>query len=296
LPTSKKIDADGTKQAIEVVLKKAPESYYGYVFDEQEAPLEGVLVRATNMESQKKVEVYSDAAGKFSLPIEAKKDYLLLLSKAKYINLNINRNDIDAKNMALGAVRMKLATNEYENISTIKDPGTATVEKFTVQLAAVRGKNTDLKPYQTALKDVGEVFMTESGNDVYKIKVGKFKTREEAVTALKKVEAAGYKGMITTGIKGGTDKTPIAPPIAAVQYSNYHVRLTTLSKPENFEMAKVEKIAKVTSMKSGALTIFLLSNFKTHDDAKHALEMAKTAGFNDAYLVEKAGDKLTKVE
>jgi hypothetical protein len=298
LPTSKKIDADGAKQAIEVILKKAPESYFGYVFDEQEEPIEGVLVRATNMENQKKVEVFSDATGKFSLPIEAKKDYLLLLSKEKYINLNVNRNDVDAKNMALGAVRMKLATNDYSNDTRIKNPGgiVSTVDKFTVQLAAVRGKNTDLKPYQTALKDVGEVFMTESGNDVYKIKVGKFKTREDAVAALKKVEAAGYKGMITTGIKGGAETAPMTPPIPAIQYSNYHVRLTTLSKPENFEMTKVEKIAKVTSMKNGALTIFLLSNFKTLDDAKHALEMAKTAGFKDAYLVEKTGDKLTKVE
>ncbi len=296
LPTSKKIDADGAKQAIEVVLKKAPESYYGYVFDEQEEPLESVLVRATNLENKKIVEVFSDATGKFSLPIEAKKDYLLLLSKEKYINLNVNRNDVDAKNMALGAVRMKLATTAYSNTSTVKDPGTS--DKFTVQLAAVRGKNTDLKPYQTALKEVGEVFMTESGNDVFKIKVGKFKTREEAVAALKKVEAAGYKGMITTGIKGGASTGPITPPVAIadVPYSNYHVRLTTLSKPENFEMAKVEKIAKVTSMKSGAFTVFLLSNFKSLDDAKHALEMAKNAGFKDAYLVEKVGEKMTKVE
>jgi hypothetical protein len=40
----------------------------------------------------------------------------------------------------------------------------------------------------------------------------------------------------------------------------------------------------------------MLSNFKNLDQARKAKEAAVNAGFKGAYVVEKKGDKLTKVE
>jgi septal ring-binding cell division protein DamX len=313
---TKSIKASGSKnQTITIELKKAAPMFIGTVTDIDGNLVSDVYVKATNTANQKKLEAYSDEKGKYALPLDANSDYLLNFSKSGFINLTVNKKGLDAKNRDLGTAKMKTVAEQY-NVENVFPPAvdekddivftskgastTSSPAKFTIQLASVKDKNTDLSSFQKALKDVGEVYITESANNIYKIKVGKFATREAAIDAMKKVKDAGFQGIITPGISGGktavkpTNLIPLAQPEEGM--SNYHVRLETLSKPENFLASKVERIGQITTMKSGELTIFMLSNFKNLDQARKAKEAAVNAGFKGAYVVEKKGDKLTKVE
>lgn len=318
LPTNKMImSAEGGNNntiKLEVELKKAPPTYYGFVVDDEGKAIENVLVRATNTTNQKQIEVYSDDKGKFQLPLEAKNNYLLFFSKAKFVNLNINRKDLSANDLALGNIKLKAVAEEYAAASKpakVTTKGTTEKPKYTIQVAAVKGKPIDIAPYQSALKHIGEVFTSEN-DGVYRVKVGKFYTKEEALVAQAKVKAAGYESVVTLGateqksvydklrrpieIDERTNPTTNTATSKTTTYSNYHVRLETLSKPENFDASKVEKFGKVTTVKNGNLTIFLLSNFASLEDARQAKKQAQSAGFTGAYIVEKQGDKLNKVE
>lgn len=296
--------SEGKQQTLEIMLKKVAASFFATVVDTEGKPIADALVRATNLANSKAIDVLTDASGKAILPIEAGANYLMYISKAKYIDLNANRKNIDAKSLNLGKFELK-AVEDYTVGPTIYQNGnkpgviitTKGEPKFTIQLAAVKGK-PDLRPFQKELGNIGEVFATEGENNIFKVKVGKYATREEAATALAKIKEAGFNGVVSTNLTSVANPGgAVAPPAPIIKdrFSNYHVRLVTLSKPENFEASKVDKIGRVTNMKSGALTIFMLSDFKTLSDAKSALGYAQNAGFKDAYIVEKQGDKLTKV-
>ncbi len=311
--TNRTLKSNGSKaQNITIELKKAAPTYVGTVTDFDGNMVSEVLVRATNVATNKKVEAISDEKGKFALPLEANNDYLINFSKAAYVNFSLNKKDLDAKNRDLGIAKIKAVAEDYstENVFLPKDTelagitpkGGATINskaKYTIQLASVKGKSINLSEFNNNLKDVGEVYILDAGNEVYKIRVGRFATREEAVDAAKKVQALGYKSMITPYLTEVSKDAPKKAPVpigVKNKMSNYHVRLETLSKPENFDASKVEKIAQVTTMKSGNFTIFLLSGFKTLEDAREAKDAAIIAGHKGAFVVEKIGEKLTKVE
>ena len=284
-----------------ITLKRAQVPYFGFVLDEDGLPMEGVMVKATNTLSQLKFEAATDAAGKYTLPLEAGNDYLIYFSKSRYINLNINKKSLSAEDLSLGSVRLRMTYVAVEPAD--KKIGTTAKEtsqpRFTLQIASVSDPNADLTPFKTALKEVGEVFMTAGANGTYKIKVGKFATREEAVVAYEKAQKAGYKPMISTAI-GGVSKDEKQPPIELLKpdetvYSNYVVKLCALSKPENFNGSKIQHLGKISSMTSGNMTVFLLNNFKDLEAAKNALQQVQQAGFPDAIVVEKKDGQLLKV-
>lgn len=285
-----------------VKLKKGPMPYSGFVLDEDGLPVEGVLVKATNTTSQLKLEAMSDANGKYNLPLEASNDYLIYFSKPKFINLSINKKRLSKDDLSLGSVKLRMSFED--DIKSEKKSGKGSKEqdqpRFTLQIASVSDQNADLNPFKVALKEIGEVYMTPGTNGTFKIKVGKFVTREEAVQAYEKAQKAGFKPMISTAITG-IPQTERQPPVELLRpdtgvYSNYALKLCALSKPENFNSANIEHLGKVSSMKTGEMTIFLLNNFRDLEAAKSALSEVQKNGFPDAFVVEKKDGQLIKVK
>ena len=67
--------------------------------------------------------------------------------------------------------------------------------------------------------------------------------------------------------------------------SEYKVRLVSYEDPIWFESGKVKDLGKVEHWKKGTWTIFILSGFKTYEEAENARIKAVNRGFKDAEVV-----------
>lgn len=285
-------------QAQTVILSKSAPLYQGVVRDFDGKLLSDVIVKATNLNTNKSVSAQTDESGKYALNLEPNSNYVFLFSKAGFINMTDTKNNIDAKNKDLGTMKLRTVATaySYEENFAAKGVSINNKAKFTIQLAAVKDKNVDLSQYQKDLGKIGDVYLSENDNGIYRIKLGKFPTREAVVSALEDVKAAGYQGIISPILGNTVTTQPPTPMSLPVSKGKYHIKLVALTKPENFEAAKVEKIGKITKYQVGAATVFLLSDYNTIQEAKIAQESAIKAGFKDAHIVEKQGDKYNKVQ
>jgi hypothetical protein len=281
-----------------ITLAKAAMPYLGTVMDIDGNLLKEVIIKATNLNSNKSITAQSDDNGKYALNLEPNNSYVLLFSKAGFINMTETKNNIDAKNKDLGTMKLRTVATAYSVNETLVSKGAAINNraKFTIQLAAVKDKNADLSKYQTDLAKIGEVYLSENDNGIYRIKLGKFATREAALSALEAVKTAGYQGIISPVLGITTKSAPPTPLAQNTSIGKYFIRLVALTKPENFEEDKVNKIGKITKYQVGAATVFLLADYATVEEATVAKLSAMKAGFKDAFIVEKIGDKYVKVE
>lgn len=280
-----------------VTLVKSATLYQGSVTDIDGKTMNEVIVKATNVSENRSLTTQTNENGKYALDLKAGENYVFVFSKIGFINLTEVKNNIDAKNKELGVTKMRTVATAYsidENLAA-KGVSINNKAKFTIQLAAIKDKNVDLSKYQKDLGKIGEVYLSDNDNGIYRIKLGRFSTREAVTSALEAVKAAGYQGVVSPILGTTATSAPPKPVSMANAKGKYHIKLVALTKPENFEAAKVEKIGKVTTYKVGAATVFLISDFQTLEEANIAKESAIKAGFKDAQVVEKQGDKYNKV-
>lgn len=291
------ITSNAKYQEQTVTLTKVASLYQGQVTDFDGKVLNDVTIKATNLKNNSSLIAQSDENGKYALDLEPNNNYVLLFSKPGFINITDTKNKIDAKNRDLGIMKLRTVATAYSIDESLVSKGVAinNKAKFTIQLAAVKDKSVDLSKYQKDLGKIGEVYLSDNDNGIYRIKLGKFTTREAVVSALEDVKKAGYEGIISP-ILGATTSTPPSMPLSEIiTKGKYHVKLVALTKPENFDASKIEKIGKITKYQVGAATVFLLSSYNTIEEAKTAKDSAVNAGFKEAHIVEKQGDKYNKV-
>ncbi len=173
--------------------------------------------------------------------------------------------------------------------------------KFSIQLAAKKGKSkVSTAPY-SSLTDIGDLYHTyEKGYS--KLRLGFFSSKSAANMAKK---AAAKKGFTEAYI---VDETGNSKPISYSETSSkpqtkridtttkYKVRLASLTKPENFKRALVERYGTIESVKRGKFTVFMLSGYSSKTTARAAVKKAIKAGFKDAELVIDNNGKLTTIK
>ena len=171
--------------------------------------------------------------------------------------------------------------------------------KFSIQLAAKKGKsNLSTAPY-TSLTDIGDLYQTyEKGYT--KLRLGFFASKSAANMAKK---SAAKKGFPEAYIVNETNK-PVSYSTSTTATktkridttTKYKVRLASLTKPENFKRALVERHGTIESFKKGKFTVFLLSGYSSKDNARAAVKKAVKAGFKDAQLVIDNNGNLTPIK
>ncbi len=196
-----------------------------------ELPLEGVLVRLTNQANNTSAEYITDAKGKFKFPMTANTNVHLTFSKEGFVVGQKFVKHSETMSHYLGeiplkpsAVTDKVALNtttqtppkEVKKDDTPKDYSVRVIPSsikkgsetpveaepvkvvkpagYAVQITILKLNDVMSTNKFDDLKKEGNVYGVPEG-DVKKVRLGIFKTRDEAVAATKKVLALGYKGV-----------------------------------------------------------------------------------------------------
>jgi hypothetical protein len=81
-----------------------------------------------------------------------------------------------------------------------------------------------------------------------------------------------------------------------VEDKTFKVQIAAMKKAELFNDEKVAQIWKIDQVKHGDFTLFIMDGIKTLQQAKDLKAKVKTAGYTDAKVVVKDGDKFRVVD
>jgi hypothetical protein len=81
-----------------------------------------------------------------------------------------------------------------------------------------------------------------------------------------------------------------------VEDKTFKVQIAAMKNPDLFNDSKVGQIWKIDQVKHGEFTIFIMDGIKTLQQAKDLKAKVKTAGFTDAKVVVKDGEKFKVVD
>ncbi|MEM9887898.1 MAG: carboxypeptidase regulatory-like domain-containing protein [Bacteroidota bacterium] len=310
----------------EVVLRREGESYRGLVSDvDTRIPMSDVRIEATNQRTGQISNAYTDQNGEYQLALMQGQNYTIRLSKMGYSDLNINVATRDGRDRSiLGGISMRrvnsttpIQDNRVTAGNTSNDRAInindLPTESYAVQVAATDKPN--LNNY-TALNVHGNVYFMNIGN-MYRIRVGVFLDKADASTTLRKIRTEGYRDAFIVKEKtlDVSDKVLldegdyIATPdevnrggmpndntSSTGNLSGYKVQLAAYRNPQYFDESKVRDLGYVEQMQKGQFTVMLLSGFATAQEAKIAMQRAKSAGFSSAFVVLEENGEIRRVK
>lgn len=248
-------------------------------------------------------------------------EFSLIPSAVSDKNALVASVEPDKKTIARPAA-IPIAYNEV----TVK---TTEIPVFAIQLMVTGNENIlNLSQYDD-LKTVGNIYIVpESGTQ--KVRLGIYKSQAEADAAMKKVLDLGYKSTYVVQEKNARAVennifTPLPKPVQprqtkpkplpqpkkqATTPKNYNttavkdiaddktfkVKIAAMKNAEWFDDSKVGQIWKIDQVKQGDITLFIMDGIKTLQQAKDIKAKVKTAGYKDAKVVVKDGNKYKVVD
>ena len=183
------------------------------------------------------------------------------------------------------------------NVYTVTSPGKKEV-RFGVFTTKAKAE-AFIKKINTY--DVPNVFTVVEEKDYKTIANNIIIEKPEAVPSSYSI---AVKKSVTSATKTSEVITPIAKDgevivikkTADVPDTDYKVRIAAFKNPNLFDDSKVSKIGKITSVKEGNFTVFFIDGFTYFDDAHTYKKLVQQAGYKDAKVVLKEGDKFRVVD
>ncbi|NNF32953.1 MAG: hypothetical protein HKN68_02530 [Saprospiraceae bacterium] len=170
---------------------------------------------------------------------------------------------------------------------------------YFIQLAALSKTAGDKKDF-ARLSKYGNIYRVPQSNLV-KIRLGYFLDRNEASKVLSTVKSYGYQDAFIThqtmntsemelmlandNLSGAGDNSSYMVPSKFKGGSNYKVRLASYEDPIWFDIGKAKNLGKIEQWTKGGWTIFILSGYKSLEEAEKAKIRAINKGFADAEIV-----------
>lgn len=181
------------------------------------------------------------------------------------------------------------------------------VNGYSVQLASL-AKQPDLGKFGN-LSSLGRVYDVNTGS-AYKVRMGVYNTREEAVAAAASAKGMGYAGAFIVADNGnsafpqagGTAQPTYTPPTTRppstgpASSGTYKVQIGAFGKPQNFDRNKAAQLGTVETTSRGALTLFMIGNLYSLDEARRVQASAKAMGYSGAFVLEMVNGQLVKVK
>ena len=315
LPSTIQISTIGLRQnrEYEVMLSREGEQYVGRILNFQDnTPVTGVTVLATNQNTNSRTEARSDANGEYALALRPNASYVLRYSRPGYRDISQIFRTRDGVDRFIPTASMFSTTQEFIDSEPFDpvtsggfDPGTKSGEPaisrgYSVQVAAVKSPNLDAF---SNLDKLGEVYSTEV-NGIYKIRVGVFGARQEAAKILKSVKSKGYKGAFIVeeegrpGTSGSVERGRVEEFVKkepVFRTSKYMVQLAAYRDVRWFDDSAIKGLGVIEERKREGWTVKYLSGFDSLFDAQQALRKARSAGFNSAFIVTDENGELKKV-
>lgn len=302
LSASFDLNSTGSSQReFSIALSRLGESYAGKIVNyTTRTPIEGVLVIANNRNTGAELQARTDRNGDYYLALSPYSSYSLRFSSPGYKELNFSVDTESGLDRSiLGIISMLPVTGAPGMPDT--DPNIPSAPNqpnlqtgFAVQVAAI---STPALDQFAELASLGNVYYAEQAGR-YKIRVGVFSTREEAENALRSAKAKGYPTSFIVKEDGGPGVVdgPTTPPASASKGGQYKVQLAAYSNPKNFDPSKVSGLGTIEERKKGKLTVKYVGGLATLADAQRVLSIAKSAGFDTAFIVVEENGVLKPVK
>lgn len=292
----------------EILLPRIGEEYLGRIVSyTTRLPLDEATVTATNQTTSNVMTMRTDLNGDYMLALSPNTTYIVRYSRPGYRDINRTvRVGSSFDRDALGVISM-IPTDAVVTDVPLSDIGvksgapTTVAEGFAVQLAAMSRPN--LEGF-AGLNNIGNIYYRQDGS-IYRIRMGTYRTREEAERVLGLVKNQGYREAFIVQEQGGqmggpttdlTPKTPsptTPPPTAAT--GRYKIQLAAYRDARNFDAAKLEGLGRIEDVKRSNFTVKYLAAYATVEEARQVLRSARAAGFKDAFIVEDVNGTLRKV-
>ena len=186
-------------------------------------------------------------------------------------------------------------------------PSYTQVNGYSVQLASL-GKSPDLSKFSN-VSSLGRVYSVNTGN-AHKVRIGVFATRDEAAQAAASAKGSGYSGAFVVADNGssafpvaGGSQPPYTPPTTrppstgdANAAGNFKVQIGAYSKPQNFDRNKAAQLGTVETTSRGALTLFMIGNLYSLDQARQVQANAQAMGYTGAFILQRVNGQLVKIK
>ncbi|MBB4077714.1 hypothetical protein GGR28_000315 [Lewinella aquimaris] len=154
---------------------------------------------------------------------------------------------------------------------------------FAIQVASVASA-PDLTAFDK-LASLGRVYAVEADGR-YKVRVGTFADREQAVAAASQVKDLGYAGsFVVTETQVAAVLAAPAPTVTTTD-APFRVQLGAFGKPENFDRQRATALGTLASMQKGDLTVFYIDGLTSLTQAESVQRRALAAGFTGAYVLQ----------
>lgn len=174
---------------------------------------------------------------------------------------------------------------------------------YFIQLAAIFNSDANVSPFQNLVR-FGNIYKVYKSNSI-KIRLGYYLDRDEAAEVLQQVRKSGFEDAFITYEALNTSQLELAissydsgkfnqtPPSSEENYPDYEndnlveykVRLASYEDPIWFDVNKVKDIGQIEQWTKSGWTIFVLSGFKTKEEAERANIQALNRGFSDSEVV-----------
>ena len=172
---------------------------------------------------------------------------------------------------------------------------TAMAADYTVQIGAFG--SAPEKSFTRAAGEYGEVTVNDSGDGVTRVSVGRYATRDEAVSALTRLQIAGYNDAYVTNVLSGSNasvssQTAAAKPATAATIQNNAQTTAGASTPAPAPSAAVATQAASTSASQAGR--FRLRTHDTQSGQTTDLQVSQTgvAGGPPAVVAGVGADKV----
>ena len=301
----------------------ATAEYKGKVFDgSNEDGLEGVLVRATDQETNVQMETLSDKNGRFKFSLSPSSTYLITYSKEEFVigKKKVHTADLKTKIIAEHAMVPSAVTDKNALVASV-EPVKAPVSKprevpidyevvtvksseapvYSVQLMVTdMGNVLNLSQYDE-LKSVGNIYIVPE-NGKQKVRLGIFKSQIEAEASMKKVAESGIKStyivqeknakavqsnLFTPLPKAKTQpKAVVEPKPLPKPLDQKKVGSKPLPQPKNYSNTEVKKGATVPQEMSAKPVVISAKRPEDKTFKVQIAAMKKADLFNDIKVAE----------
>lgn len=235
----------------------------------------------------------NEVAGTEIVPERLKiEDYQNVPQAEKLPESVVGADALTSKEAALTSAKntVEAATSDFNfagaRLIAIDEILSAANDVYFIQIAALFKSKVNINDYSSLTKfgNLYKVFKTKST----KIRLGYYLDRTEAESVLIDVKNMGYRDAfiahepldiheIQLAEESISQKDPYA--------SNYKVRLASYEDPQFFDINSVKGIGRVEQWTKKGWTIFVLSGYRTLEDAESARVKAINKGYTSAELV-----------
>jgi hypothetical protein len=205
-----------------------------------------------------------------------------------------NNTNLDASTVSSETTKVKGETKA--RLLAINQILAADDDVYFIQVAALFKNRVNLDEFKN-LTEYGNLYKVFKSSST-KIRLGYYMNRSEAESMLRKVRQIGYKDAFIAHeplniheVQLAMESDSYSDPYA----SNYKIRLASYEDPQFFDLESVKTLGKVEQWTKKGWTIFVLSGYRSLEDAEAARVKAINKGYTSAEIVIDNGGILEKL-